>query len=222
MKYTIPLFLFSILILAGCGGGGVSSEYAVVKVYENGEDGSTKRWERYEKCPYDAENVEGGANGSGRSIYLRQNWVKQPDGNYTNEAGYKLLLPDGSYWHDTLRTILDFDKKKHISPDEMLYCFDCGVEVKTAKGPRRLVFSTWYDKNNYPAEKKVFSDIIEYTFPLSMEYVEHPDVWQHLHFDLNAWLHSFEPDNNITAVEFFFFEGGDDYLDNITLSRPPS
>ncbi len=216
LLYTLLTTL--LLSLAGCGGG-VSDTYAITKVYENGEDGSAARWSRYNICPYDAQNVAGGAQGSARSIFLRQNWVKQPDGSYKNEAGYILHNADGSDWNDTLRTILDFDKMKRFSADQMLYCFDCGVELDTAQGPRRLVFSTWFDKNHTPPQRKEFPHIVEFTFPLSMEYVQKPDVWQHLHFDLNDYLHRFEPDNTITSVRFFFFEGGDDYLDNISLSR---
>ncbi len=176
--------------------------------YETAEDGSTHRWEI--KSGWEIENVEGGANDSDRSIFFRRKWSEDENGNLKNDSHYELSL------YNDYQFILELDKKKKSSNRQ--YCLTIGVKVDTYEGERYLSFNTFYDKENMEADIQTLDgDIPEMVFPLSMDYVNIGGIWTGLRFDLSQYLHQFEPNNEITAVTAFYFQGGDDYLDNIRL-----
>jgi hypothetical protein len=112
--------------------------------------------------------------------------------------------------------ILEFDKMKKRSDSQ--YCFSTGVTVETEYGVRYLTFNTYFDKQGYSAITQEIGEGIEMVFPLSMSYVDDGGIWKHLKFDLNDYLHRFEAGNTIYSIRNFYFQGGNDYLDNIRLT----
>lgn len=205
VKYTIPALLIT-LFLTSCGGSGTKK--TTYTLYEDGEDGLVERWEVRDGLAI--ENVQSGANGSKRSIYLKQNWDLSDPEHPINNANYILAMENDHEF------IVEFDKMK-IARDE-LYCFTTGATVETDQGVRHISYDTFYDREGYDAITQEFSDgSIEMVFPLSMSYVNDSNVWKHVRLDLAKELHRFEPENNIIKVIQFYFQGGDDYLDNIQL-----
>ncbi len=186
-------------------------------VYEDAEDGNTSRW--LKSWGYAIENVEGGANGSKRSIFVREDWLREDNGSLlTTEEGYNVNLAHYELPMENSRQfILEFDKKRAIIDPS--YCFSVGVKVETKMGERHITFNTWFDQEKMePIEQWLVEEKIkELVFPLSMEYVKDAGRWKRLRFDLTKYLHKFEPDNEIVKVISFYFQGGDDYLDNIRL-----
>ncbi len=218
LHLTLLIFISSIFI--SCGSNRSGENYYNFNdsdsIYWDGEDGTIGNWQLWEGHPI--ENVEKGANGSKRSILLRENWIGD-DGDdyesYINGASYH--LPIGN----DFQSILEFDKMKKRGK-KINHCFIAGVKTTTNYGERWISFNTFYDLKKYEANSQWFDvgdkSVVEFVFPLSMdEYVTQDSVWKHLRFDLNSYLQKFEPDNKIISVESFYFEGGDDYLDNIRL-----
>jgi len=186
--------------------------------YEDAEDGSIQRWEV--QMGYPIKNVIGGANGSKRSILLKENWLRDANNEYIlDKNGYPI---NGAHYELKMindhQFILEFDKMKEKNEEEH-FCFTVGIKVDTTFGKRLISFNPFYDKENMNAEIiPADNNAKELVFPLSMKYVDVAGVWKHLKFDLNSYLHQLEPDNKILLVKSFYFEGGDDYLDNIQLS----
>jgi hypothetical protein len=220
--YILGIILFT---FNSCGSGGSGNSpilnYDIPEdatIYEDAEDGSIERWEVQQGHP--VQNVKIGSNGSERSIYLRENWLRDENDNYilsedgypTNGAHYEIAM------HNDNQFILEFDKmKKH---DKIKYCFTVGVKLLTDYGTRYISFNPFYDKEGMDARAQWLLDgtVRELNFPLSMSYVKVTNVWKHLRFNLSDYLHQFEPDNHIISVNAFYFEGGNDYLDNILLT----
>jgi hypothetical protein len=211
----INLTFFILFTFIGCGNDTIFND---ATIYEDAEDGSVERWKV--QMGYPVKNVEIGANGSKRSILLKENWLRDKDENYIldangypiNEAHYELQMINDHQF------ILEFDKMKEKNKKEH-FCFTVGVKVDTIFGKRLISFNPFYDKEDMSAEIiPVDNNAKELVFPLSMKYVDVTGVWKHLKFDLISYLHQLEPDNNISLVTAFYFEGGDDYLDNIQLS----
>jgi len=214
--------LFAILNFTSCGSDSVQEEnyYSFAdsdSIYETAEDGSVDNWSVFAGHPI--ENIKIGANGSNRSIFVRENWLRNEDGSYaTNEYGFPIndahyeLSIDNNY-----QFILEFDKMKKEA--KTMHCFTLGVKLETEYGERHILFDPFYDKEGMEANTQWIMDgsVKELIFPLSMDYVNIGNVWKHLRLDLNDYLHQFEPDNNINTITAFYFQGGDDYLDNIRL-----
>ncbi|MCH9812624.1 MAG: hypothetical protein K0U47_01630 [Epsilonproteobacteria bacterium] len=223
MKYIINIYTLTFIALftfTACGGSDTTQQLIEnnhtqipqdnASVYETAENGSIDKWELW--SGFEIENVPDGANGSSRSIFVKANWTQDAEGNHKNEAHYELPLAEPNY----SQFILEFDKKKKVS--ETLHCFTVGMTVETENGKRHLSYNPFLDRENIPASRHAFDNgEIEIVLPLSMEYVDEAGVWKHLRLDLREALHHFEPDNDITAVTSFYFQGGDDYLDNIRL-----
>jgi hypothetical protein len=213
--YNISFLLLLLFTLTSCGRNSLDIEPLNYEfndsdsIYEDGEDGSTDRW--IVKNGYPVENVNIGANGSSRSIFLRQNWYEDDNGKIINGAHYELEIGNENQF------ILEFDKMKKSAKTK--HCFTVGVKLDTTQGERHISFNTFYDKEGVSANAQWIIDdtIKEIVFPLSMDYVKISNVWKHLRFDLVKYLHEFEPDNDINSVIAFYFQGGDDYLDNIRL-----
>ncbi len=219
---TIGLVLFILFTFISCGSDSTidtptDKDYTV---YEDAEDGSIARWEELGERGLPIQNIELGSNGSKRSIFLRENWRRDDDGNFTkdengfaiNDAHYE--LPN----HNNHQFILEFDKMKKEA--DITYCFTIGVKLDTKEGERHISFNTFYDKENIEANAQwIINDSVkELVFPLSMDYVNITNVWKHLKFDLTEYLEKLDPGNEIYEVTAFYFQGGDDYLDNIRLS----
>ena len=135
-------------------------------------------------------------------------------------VSYRLTNEEGTDWNNTTQKILHLDHMKKISKDNKLYSFTLSVEVQTKLGKRMLSFNTYYDKMKFEPDSQNYDDVdyIELVYPLDMKYVSQHDKWQHIRIDLTEYLHKLEPQNEILSVNAFVFEGGDDYLDNISLS----
>jgi len=212
----ISLTLFVLFTFISCG----SNTFIDATVYEDAEDGSTSKWEVWEGYPI--QNVEIGANGSSRSIFVEENWLRNEDGSFIkddndfpiNGAHYELPI------HNNYQFILEFDKmRKAVEETELQYCFTVGVKLNTKDGERHISFNTFYDKENIEANAQWIIDgtVKELVFPLSMDYVDIENVWKHLQFNLVDYLNRLDPGNEIIEVTAFYFQGGDDYLDNIRL-----
>jgi hypothetical protein len=197
------------------------NEYSIHDtIYEDAEDGTIDRWEELNERGIPIQNVEIGANGSNRSIFLRDNWRRDNDGNYIkdengfpiNDAHYELPI------HNNHQFILEFDKMKKEA--DITYCFTIGVKLDTKDGERHISFNPFYDKEDMEANAQWILDgsVKELVFPLSMDYVDITNVWEHLRFDLVDYLNILDPGNEIIEVTAFYFQGGDDYLDNIQFS----
>jgi len=214
---TISLIFFISFSLTSCGRNNQPIIPADATIYEDAEDGTTQRWEVWGGYPI--ENVKIGANGSKHSILLRENWLRDKDGNYIlDKNGYPI---NGAHYELQMKNdhqfILEFDKMKEKNK-EVHFCFTFGVKVDTTFGKRLISFNPFYDKENMDANIiPADNDALELVFPLSMQYVTDAGVWRHLRFDLVSYLHQLEPNNNIVSITAFYFEGGDDYLDNIFL-----
>jgi hypothetical protein len=214
-KYIL-LTTFTSMLLTSCGGSldtndGDVKAYDLNKnatVYETAEDGSTKRWTVWGGHPI--ENAKRGANGSNRSIFLKKDWDLADEAHPINNANYVLSMVNDQQF------ILEFDKMKINGAAK--HCFTTGVTVETTDGTRHLSFNTFYDREGFQTSVQNLEDgSTEIIFPLNMSYVNDSDVWKHIRLDLNAYLHQQEPNNNITSTTQFYFQGGDDYLDNIRL-----
>ncbi len=216
----LTLLLFTSFIFISCGSDRSGENYYSFNdsdsIYWDGEDGTIGNWQLWQGHPI--ENVAKGANGSKRSILLREDWIGE-DGDdyesYINGASYHLPI------QNDYQTILEFDKMKKRG-EKINHCFIVGVKTITEYGERWISFNTFYDLRKIDASSQWFDtengSVLEFVFPLSMnEYVTQDSVWKHLRFDLNSYLQQFEPDNKILSIESFYFEGGDDYLDNIRL-----
>ncbi len=218
MKLYLFLFIIYATLFNGCGNNSRDLPYVTPEdttIYEDAEDGSTQRWEIIEG--FDVENVDIGANGSERSILVKQNWLVDENNNYIhddngfaiNEAYYQLQINNDNQF------VLHFDKMKIDNADRK-YCFTVGARVATDYGIRYISFNTFYDRLKMDPDSIELDDgSKEFTFPLSMSYVNDTNVWRHIRLDLPKYLHKFEPNNNIQSVETFYFQGGNDYLDNI-------
>ena len=223
--YLIGLTSLVLFTFISCGGSDRSSASKETyysfndsdTIYEDGEDGSISRWEL--RIGHPIQNVNIGANGSDRSILVRENWLRGEDGNLTlneygdatNNAHYELPL------NNDYQFILEFDKMKKIA--NITHCFTVGVKLDTIWGERHISFNTFFDQQGSPAmEQWILDDtVLEMVFPLDMAYVNEANVWRHLRFNILEYLHEFEPDNEIINMKSFYFQGGDDYLDNIRL-----
>jgi len=188
-------------------------------VYEDGEDGETSRWAVWQG--HAIANADIGADGSNHSIFVRHNWlytdagdsVLDENGFPINAAHYQLDM------YNDHQFILELDKMKKGGYNGNNYCFSMGVKLATNYGVRYITFNPYYERESIEQSEQYImnGEVKELTFPLSMSYVLDTGVWQHLRFDLNNYLHQFEPNNQITEVLSFYFQGGDDYLDNIRL-----
>lgn len=212
--YTISFILFIAFNFTACGSDNSRStpNYYTFNdsdsIYETAEDGSVDKWQTWAGFEsYDhIENVDIGANGSDRSIFIRNEWID----DFTNISNFKLPL------NNDYQFILELDQmKKHA---ENKHCFIVGVHLDTEWGTRYISFSTYFAlEMRTPSIQTYENGIKEMNFPLDMKYVDQTNVWQHMRFNLTDYLHQFEPGNNILNVEAFTFQGGDDYLDNIRL-----
>ncbi len=216
---TIFFLLFSLFFIAGCGSGSSKNDTANNKtIYEDAENALVDKWQ-VTLGPYEVLNIETGAQGSNRSIFLRHDWHEQ-NGHMVSGVSYRLTNEEGTDWNNTTQKILHLDHMKKISKDNKLYSFTLSVEVQTKLGKRMLSFNTYYDKMKFEPDSQNYDDVdyIELVYPLDMKYVSQYDKWQHIRIDLTEYLHKLEPQNEILSVNAFVFEGGDDYLDNISLS----
>jgi len=217
MKNYLSLLIIAIIMLSGCGSTSTELRYPIPKeasMYEDAEDGLVKRWEI--KDGFSVENVETGANGSDRSIFVKQNWLLDDDGEFLkdengfaiNAAYYELKINNDKQY------VLQFDKMKIDS--DRTYCFTVGAKVDTTNGIRYISFNTFYDRQHMEQDSVLLDDDVkEFISPLSMSYVNDTNVWKHIRLDLPKYLHNFEPNNHILSVKTFYFQGGNDYLDNI-------
>lgn len=220
--FNMYISLFIILLtFTSCGSDNNASMFPYTfnkddTIYEDAEDGKIGRWQVIQGHP--VENVADGANGSARSILLRENWLRDGKGEFQlnengfpiNDAHYELPLNNDTQF------IIEFDKKKKESEEQ--FCFTVGIKLETQLGERLLSFNPFYAREGMQADTQILDDnVLEFVFPLSMDYVDIGGVWKHLRFDLVKYLHQFEPDNEILLVTAFYFQGGDDYLDNIRL-----
>lgn len=218
MKKNILIIGVLIFLLIGCGSSGQDatlSPYSVetydvnenATVYETAEDGVVTRW-LVTEGPYEVQNAGIGANGSVRSILLRENWQEHDDGTFSNEAFYVLETPN-----DKGQFNLEFDMRVYDDLDQP--CFLFGVKVETNYGSKIMVFDIYTQHIGLEA---YVSDWDEMVFPLDETYRFGGFGWRHLTFDLEEYLHLFEPNNQIISVEKFFVRGGDIFLDNIRLT----
>ncbi len=216
--YVYCVGLLSLLIVIGCGSS-VDNEIdtrSVKKyniknnstVYETAEDGSTKRWRTVEG-PYSVQIYNMGANGSSRSILTKQNWKETAPERYYNEALYVMNM-----YNNKREFNLEFDLRTYRDLDQP--CFMVGVEVETYWGTKRILFDVFQAHNN---AKAYITNLGELSFPLSEDYRFGGQGWLHLKFNLQTYLHKFQPKNNITKVKRFFVRGGDIMLDNIRLTK---
>ncbi len=190
-------------------------------MYEDAEDGSIKRWAILQGFPI--QNVAIGSNGSNRSIFLRQNWLLEDDGSFTkdengypiNAAHYELKLENKKQF------IIEFDIMKKEA--RLKHSFTLGVEVDTKLGKRHISFNTYYDYiKASPIEQWISNNTIkEMVFPLSkdysVDYITIGNAWKHVRLDIEQYLQEYEPENEIIEMRKFYFQGGDNYLDNIRL-----
>jgi len=218
----VPFILFTLLACGSNRSADTNEFYSFNDsdtIYETAEEGNTSKW--LESDGLEIQNVEEGSNGSSRSILVKENWLrdengdlkKSENGNLTNLAHYELPM------NNEKQFILEFDKMRKIGGNDISYCFTVGVKLDTEYGERLISFNTFFDLAKMDSmEQWLVEDMVkEMVFPLSMNYVNEVNTWKRLRFDLEASLHEFEPDNKINKVISFYFQGGDDYLDNIRL-----
>ncbi len=215
---TLFFLLFSLFIITACGSSSSNNIDITNTLYEDAENGLVDKWE-VTVGSYEVLNIQEGANNSNRSIFLRHDWHEE-NGEMVSGVSYRLTNENGTDWNNTTQKVLHLDHMKKISKDNKLYSFTISVETDTKLGKRMLSFNTYYDKTDMNPSSQSYPDVdyIELTFPLSMQYVREFDIWQHIRLDLEEYLHQLEPQNEIISVNAFVFEGGDDYLDNISLA----
>ncbi len=190
-------------------------------MYEDAEDGSVSKW--VVKQGFPVQNVPIGSNASARSIFVRQNWLLNDDGNFTkDENGYPINAADYELTLENKKQfILEFDIMKKEA--RLKHSFTLGVKINTKLGERDISFNTYFDfAKSPPIEQWIFGNTVkEMVFPLSKDYSEDyisiGDVWKHVRLDIREYLHVFEPNNEIIEMKVFYFQGGDNYLDNIRL-----
>ena len=177
-------------------------------IYEDAEDGKTLGWFTT-GGPDVVQNIK--VVGS-RSIWGNARW----DGDHyprQNHSSYKKVLDNGELFNNTDQFILALDT---IGPTG---CMRFGVEVRTKQGFRAITLSTWFDTNNYPPQKQIYSDgYVELTYPIPMPlryYGRHS-----VQYNLQTLLHQLEPDNDIISVDAFYMSGyseGAGGVDNVRL-----
>ncbi len=211
--------LFSLFFVTACGSSSDNNGGTTDKtLYEDAENGLVDKWE-VTLGPYEVLNVQEGAQGSSRSIFLRHDWHKE-NGKMISGVSYRLTNENATPWNNTTQKVLHLDHMKKVSGDNKTYSFTISVETMTKLGKRMLSFNTYYDKMKMDPSSQSYPDVdyIELTYPLNLQYVKEFDTWQHIRLDLQEYLHQLEPQNEIIAINAFVFEGGDDYLDNISLA----
>jgi hypothetical protein len=185
----------------------VTDEPLPPTIYEDAEDGTTKRW--VNKGGYTAQNKNEGYN-SAKSIYIRAKW-KKVDGVWINDTHNELLKTDHTSWNNTTQKFLKFEHKTPYSP-----CFRFGIYVNTLEGKRTMTWSMWYARNNMPATKLVYEGgNVELMYPVN-ENMRFEKEWTPYTFDLEALLRVLEPQNRILSIDGFYATGGK-YYDNIRL-----
>jgi len=191
-------------------------------VYEDAENGISGDWWTA-GGPHTPIRVPNGFNSSG-AVQLRVHWIT----NALNLSLYKLDLH-----HNRNQFVLDLDvggvgyvgqppAGLHSNwPKGTMPHYRIGVMVTTLKGKRFLNWSSWYTHQGFRAHKSVLANgLVQITFPSPLEQWRLTRLiylWNHHHFDLNAWLRTMEPNNRILSVDTFVATGGN--LDNITLSN---
>jgi len=181
-------------------------------VYEDGEDGTTERWVVLTDGGH-VSNVADGAAGSARSIML---WGPYWQGGGWREIDYKLYLDaNQNPWNNRFQHILEFDLKTNHSWEP---CFYFELQMDSTDGKRVISFDTYIPHTHQQESIRQMDGYVQLSFGISESY-RYGRVWKHIRLDLQEYMNRFEPDNVITSIDGFLFNGrGGDYkLDNIKL-----
>ncbi len=221
MKRVIYISLMIIVLFNGCGETDLKQTDAsdsgkrAEKIFEDAEKNISQAWFVY-KGDEVPRRVSPGYQ-SAYSIYLPVKWEQDEEGNWHNLCEYQLPM------YQKGLTILEMDVGGFGEP---ILHYTVGVKAMTLHGKRNMSWDSWYNHQGYDAQYIVTGEgFATMIFPSPVELVrghgyERVDAWHHFSVDLNAYLHQFEPENEIVSVDLFVATGGN--LDNLKLSAPPS
>lgn len=180
-------------------------------LYEDAENGiadwftSTGQYTPQRRTP-------GYKNQSQAFVKLKTDWIQLGPDSWKNRSEYHLLMDN----HE--ETILSVDL---VGDGEEMHHYILGADVTTTQGVRRLLWDSFYNHENMPAEKMVDNNGITFMiFPSPVEMVRgygfsDVNLQENFKVDLEAALRQFEPNNEILSVNTFIATGGN--LDNIKL-----
>jgi hypothetical protein len=188
-------------------------------VYEDAENGLSGDW-KTTGGNYAPLRVNRGFKSSG-AVQLKTEWIDETK----NISEYQLDLH-----HNTTQPILEVDIggvgnagespagiHSHWNPGTMPH-YKIGVIATTSQGYRLITWSSFYTHSNIPATKRDYGSWVALSFPSPLEQVRwnsNKDLWERHRFDVEAYIHQLEPDNNLISIDKFIATGGN--LDNIKL-----
>ena len=189
-------------------------------VYEDAENGISSEWIHF-GGNYAPVAVNGGFN-SPSALALVTEWTNN---GTLNVAEYYLPL------HNTTQKILEMDiggVADYLLPNKLagqegyMSHFAIGVTIHTLNGKRKMLWDSFLNHGNVDAyrEDNGGGNIWMY-FPSPVEHVRgylniDTHQWEHFRVDVESALKTFEPDNEVTSIDFLLVTGG--FLDNIKLS----
>lgn len=203
MKNIAHLLFF--LLLYGCG------KSTTTTLYEDAEEGLSSDW--YVVKGEDSPAIISSHNDSQYCVNLPVNWYKVSDKIWRNPHEYHLKLNN--------------EKEKVLTVDvggtgmEVPH-YVLGVKIRTNYGERTLLWDSFYNHEGLSAKKTTHDKgSATMIFPSPTELVRgwgyaDTSLWAQFKVDIEAYLHLFEPDNEIEWVDTFIATGGN--LDNIRLS----
>ncbi len=205
-KYIILLSIM-ILLSAGCGGSHTEN----FTLYEDAENGLSQEWQRIkgESSP----SIINAHNESRYCVNLPVSWYQDEKGNWHNPHEYHLPLDQE---HANFLE-LDVGGSGMEIPHYII-----GIAISTRYGSRILLWDSFYTHEGLSAKITKHEDgSATLIFPSPIELVrgfgyESTTQWTHFKVDIAAYLHQFEPDNQVTWIDTFIATGGN--LDNIGLS----
>ena len=202
-----------------------SQEFEVVALpistlYEDAESGISEAWIHF-VGNYPPMAVEGGFNSTG-ALALTTEWTHN---GTVNIAEYYLPL------HNTTQKILEMDVggvANYLIPNKLagqegyMSHFGIGVTIHTLNGKRKILWDSFLNHGNVEAYRQDNGDgNIWIYFPSPVEHVRgylniDTHQWEHFKVDVELALKTFEPENEVTSIDFLLVTGG--FLDNIKLS----
>ncbi len=200
----------------GNGGGNPQPSSTI---YEDAENGLSSDW-KTTGGNYAPLRVSNGYNSSS-AVQLKTEWIDETK----NISEYQLDLHS-----NTTQPILEVDVggvgytgespagiHSDWNPGTMPH-YKIGVIATTTQGYRLITWSSFYTHSNIPATRRDYGSWVALSFPSPLEQVRwdsNKDLWEKHRFDVEAYIHQLEPDNNLISIDKFIATGGN--LDNIKL-----
>lgn len=219
-EYEVRAFFKNSFKLEESSSFEVSELTVTSTMYEDAEDGISNKWIHH-LGNYAPIRVTDGVENNG-VLALATEWTQN---GTVNVAEYYLPL------NNTTQKILEMDiggVANYLLPNKVegqegyMSHFGIGVTIHTKNGKRKMLWDSFLNHENIEAYRIDYgANNIWMYFPSPVEHVRgylNVDInqWEHFRVDVEAALKEFEPDNEVTSIDFLLVTGG--FLDNIKLS----